>query len=100
MLLVPQRLESSHRRMQAEEAVQINHALLSIARTRNRNAGTHAVIRLLAVRYNNVQAVSGAALKEDDQALLPRSSGLSRIDGACKEAGNNVCADDGQRAVL
>ena len=72
MLLVPQRFESGHRRMQSEEAVKIDHAL-----PRDGDAGAHVVIRLLAMRHNDVQAVGGAALEEYDQALLPLEQRVS-----------------------
>src|ERR1700704_6072741 len=100
MLLVPQRLERSHGRMQPKEAVKINHTLLSVARTRNSNAGTHAVISLLTVRHHDVQSVGGAALEQDDQALLPRRCGFSGINRSRQKAGNNAGANNGQRAIL
>src|SRR6478736_212379 len=95
MFLVPQRLESRHRRVQPEETIQINHAL-----PRDGDAWPHAVICLLAMRNNDVQPVSGAALEEDDQALLTRSDGIRGVHRAREKTRNHAGADNGQRAVL
>src|SRR5882724_381304 len=95
MLLVPQRLECVHRRMQSKEAIKVKHAL-----ARDGDAGPHVVIRLLTVRYNNVQTVGGAALKENNQAIPARSRGFRGVYRARKKAGNHAGADNGQHAVL
>src|SRR4051794_33143570 len=95
MLLVPQRLECGHRRMQPKEAIQIEHAL-----PRDGDAGAHVVIRLLAVRDYDIQSVGRAALKENDQALRARSRRFSGIHRARKKTGNYAGAHNGQRAVL
>src|ERR1044071_1439373 len=81
--------------MEPEETIQINHAL-----PRDGDAGPHAVIRLLTVRHHDVQPVGGAALEEDNQALLARSSGFGGIHRAREKTWNHAGADDGQRAVL
>src|ERR1051325_10066301 len=81
--------------MQAKKAVKINHTL-----PRDGDAGAHVVIRLLAVRNDNIQPISGAALEEHDQPFCARSSGLSGIHRARKKAWNHAGAHNGQRAVL
>jgi hypothetical protein len=86
--------------VQSEEAIQVDDALLPVARTRNGDAGAHAVIGLLAVRHHDVEAVCCAALEEDDQAFLARGCGLRGVNSARKEAGNDAGAHDGQRTVL
>jgi hypothetical protein len=62
--LLPQRLKGRERRMQAEEAVEIEHRL-----ARNVDGGPHGVILRLGVRDDDVQSVGRAALEDDDQAL-------------------------------
>ena len=52
--------------MQAEEAIEVEHIL-----TWNTDARPHRVVRTLSVWHHNVQAVSGAALKDHDQKLGP-----------------------------
>ncbi len=65
MPLLPERLKRRQRRMQAEEAVEIEHGL-----ARNIDAGPHGVVLRLAVRNHDVQAVGRAALKNYDQTLV------------------------------
>ncbi len=77
MLLPPQRFERSHRRMQSEETVKIEHGFPG-----NVDGRPHRIVRSLAVRHNNVQPVRRAALKDDDQSLVAQS----RIGGAKRRA--------------
>src|SRR5690349_5526038 len=50
--------------MQAEESVEIDHIL-----ARNVDARPHGVILLLSMRYNDVESVRGATLKDYDQTF-------------------------------
>src|SRR5664279_5678851 len=95
MSLVPQRLEGRERWMQPEEAVEIDHLL-----PRNIDAGSHRVIGSFAMGNNNVQAIGGTTLKDDDQALVA-GAGLGRAP-CCprKEGWNCRGADDRHRAAL
>ena len=61
MSLLPERLEGRKRRMQAEEAIEIDDRLSG-----NVDAGPHRVILRLGMRHDNVQAVGCAALKDYD----------------------------------
>src|SRR5271165_885362 len=95
MALVPKRLERRQRGMQSEEAVEIDHLL-----PRNVDAGPHGVIRGLGVGHNNVQAVSSAALENDDEPFVA-GTGLRRAP--CrprKERGDGSGTDYGHRAAL
>ena len=61
MALVVERLEGCERRMQAEEAIEIEHLVLG-----DGDAGAHGVVVLFAVGDDDVEAVGGAALEDDD----------------------------------
>jgi hypothetical protein len=65
MALFPDRMERRHRRMQAEEAIEIDDGV-----PRDVDAGTHRVVRAFAVGDHDVQAVGGATLEDDDEALI------------------------------
>ncbi len=65
--LVPQRLEAGKRGMQAKESIQVNDAV-----PRNSDAGPHLVIGGFSVRDDDVQSVSGAALKDHYKPLVAR----------------------------
>ena len=62
MALVVERLEGGERGMQAKESVEIEDLVL-----RNRDAGAHGVVVLFAIGNDDVEAVGGAALKDDDE---------------------------------
>jgi hypothetical protein len=66
--LVPERLERSQRRMQSEKAVKVEDIFL-----RDVDAGPHRVISAFTMRHDDIQAVSGTALKDHDQPLGARS---------------------------
>ena len=65
MALVVERLEGRERGMQAEESVEIEDLVL-----RNGDAGPHGVVVLFAIGHDDVEAVGGAALKDDDEAAI------------------------------
>ena len=90
---VVERLEGIERGMQTEESVEIDDLLL-----RDGNAGAHGVVVLLAIGHDDVETVSGAALKDDDEAAR-RSSRLSE-NGAHEEAGDGGGAGKGERAFV
>jgi hypothetical protein len=52
------------------------------------------------VRNDNVQAIGGAALKDDNETLVTRTRVNSAESGAGKKAGHCRRADDGERAVV
>ena len=94
LTLLPERLERRERRMQAEEAIEIDYGL-----ARNVDAGPHRVILRLGVRHHDIQTVGGAALKDHDQPLGARAR-LSRAhSGASEKTRHRGRADDGKRAV-
>src|SRR5437764_15478778 len=98
---IPQRLKGGHRRMQAKETIQIDSALAA-PWTRNRDAGAHGIVSLLAMRNHNVQSIGCSALKQHHQTLFPRShtSSLRRVDRAGQKAGNYAGSHYGQSAAL
>src|SRR5205807_7376078 len=63
--LLPQGLKRGYGRMQAEEAVEVNHRA-----ARDIDGWAHGVVRLLAVGHDYVQAVRGAALEDHDQVFV------------------------------
>src|ERR1035437_7789215 len=81
--------------MQPEEAVEINHLL-----PRNIDAGAHCVIGALTMRHNDVQAVGGATLKDDDKPLVA-GAGFGRAPCCPREEGGDCCGTyDRHRAAL
>ena len=89
MSLVVERFEGSHRGMQPEESIEIDDLV-----GRDRNAGTHGVVILLAIRHDDVEPVRRAPLKNDDQPAV-RSRGAFCQHGADEKAGNR--GGSGQR---
>ena len=70
---VVNRLQRPKRRVQAEQAVEIDGRIGRAVRARNRDGGPQIVIALLAVRDHDVQSVHRAALEDRDQDFLSRS---------------------------
>ena len=62
-----ERDERLERRMQSEESVEVDRRLAAGARARNGDRRPRRVIRLLAVRNEDVQPVHGAALEDRDE---------------------------------
>src|ERR1022692_837731 len=94
LTLLPERLKRREGRMQAEEAIEIEHSLAW-----NIDAGPHGVILRLAVRHNNVQTIGRAPLKNHYPAFGARAR-LSRAPcGAREKAGHRRRSDNGQSAV-
>ncbi len=80
--------------MQTKESVQIDHRL-----ARDVDVRAHRVILRLAVGNHNVQSVSRAALKNDDQPLCAQTR-LSRAHGRTSEkARHRRRTGDRERAV-
>src|SRR5438270_269178 len=70
LLRVPEGLERSERRVQAEEAVEVDDGVLArLARLVNRDLRSKLVVISLAVRHDHVEAVHRAALEYRDQSL-------------------------------
>src|SRR5712692_4011387 len=80
--------------MQAEKAIEINHHI-----ARDVDGGPHGVIRLLTVRYDNVETIRRSALEDDHQAFVPCSGFHRAVSGPREEAGDGRRADHGQSAV-
>src|ERR1700689_513862 len=94
LALLPQRLERRKRRMQPEEAVEIEHRFAW-----NIDARPHRVILRLGIRHHDVETVRRAPLKNDHQALIARPR-LSRAPrGTREKAGYRRRAHNGERAV-
>src|SRR5882724_3556242 len=66
---IPKRLEGLERRMQTEVAIKVDRRLGAAIRFRNRDVRAQIVVAVLAVRYDYVQTINGAALKDGDQRL-------------------------------
>src|SRR5690349_5938333 len=78
-LVVPQRLERGHRRVKAEEPVEVDRGSHRLAaRTRNRDRGPEAVIVRFAVRNDHVEAIDRATLEDRDHKLAACPDGCSR----------------------
>src|ERR1051326_5759371 len=73
---LPRRQQRTQIRMQAEEAIEVNCALIGgdalVIRTRNPKCGPMRVVRGLAVRDENVERVGGPAQKHDDERVAAR----------------------------
>src|SRR5689334_3423449 len=92
--LLPQGLKGRERRMQPEEAVEIEDRFPG-----NVDAGTHGVVLGLTVRNDDVKSIGRAALEDYDQTL-----GTSRVlggseSGAGQETWYCGRADYGESAV-
>jgi hypothetical protein len=87
----------SERRMQAEEAVEVERGAIFRARARPRHGDrrTGVVVDLLAVRDEHVQAVDGAALEDGDENP-PRGSGgkRARARHANEDVGQEASGDE------
>src|SRR5277367_295150 len=94
LTLFPKWLERRERRMQAEEAIQIDDRL-----TRNIDARPHRVILRLGVGHHNVQAVGRSPLENHDQALGARPGLRSAPRGASQKAWHGRRADNGECAI-
>src|SRR6202158_278302 len=79
MLLFPERLKSGHRRMQSEEAVEIEHGFF-----RNVDGRPHGVVAGLAMGHNDVEAVGCTAL-EDHYQTLGGDDGVGRAKGRARQ---------------
>ncbi len=96
--VVPERLERRHRRVQAEEAVEVDRRAHRVAAgTWNRNRRTQAVVVGVAVRDDHVEAVHGAALEDGDEQLAPGAGGGRR---AAEERGGEAEREHRHRAGL
>ncbi len=92
--LLPQRLQRREGRMQAEEAIEIEHRFLG-----NIDAGSHGVVLRLAVRDDDVESIGGAALEDHDQALGTVAILCGSENRASQETRDRGGADDGEGAI-
>ena len=101
MLRGVERLERSQRRVQAEEAIEIDRGVLRIGagRARNGDRRPHAVIARLGVRHDNVQAVGSAALENHHQNFLARGRSICRIERALEPQGRAAHANHSETGV-
>src|SRR5258708_34441498 len=94
MLLVPDRLQCRHRRMQSEKPIQI---LYHIAR--NIDGRTQSVVCRFAMWNNDVQAVRSAALENDYQPFRT----LARMfwaEGRAPSECRNACEANNRDGTL
>src|SRR5712692_4995201 len=94
MALLPQRLKCRHGGMQTEEAVEINHGT-----ARDIDGGAHSIVQLLAVRYDDVEAVGGAALEDHNQTLVPRTGIGRAVSYASEKTRDGRRTNDSECAV-
>src|SRR5271163_2794035 len=87
--------------MQTKSAIEINDSIRATG-TRDVDSGTHLVIRVLAVRDDNVQTVSCAALEEDDEALASAGGCVGGLgeNGAGQERWDDAGPHYGHGAAL
>src|SRR6516165_11089844 len=91
---IVERLEGVERRMQTEEAVKVYDLFL-----RDRDAGAHRVIVLLAPGNDDVEAVGGSALEDDHETATGDGGGFGE-QRAHEKAGDGCCAGKGQCALV
>src|SRR5689334_14776047 len=85
--------------MKAEEAVEIDRGITAAARWRgNSDARAQSVVVRLAKGDDDVEAISGSALEEDDELLF--AHGRSRSDGTLQKCGHGAQAGKGDAALL
>src|SRR6266403_2730908 len=94
VMLVPQRQERRHGRVQSEEAVKVHYLVL-----RNIDAGAHRVIRPRAMRYDDIQYVRCAPLEDHDQALRLAAGFDRTVCSPSHETWDRSGANDRQCAV-
>jgi len=80
--------------MQPEKSVKVDYR---IARDVDRRP--HRVISLLAVGDYDIESVGGAALEDDNQALVLEAERLNRMSGAGKESWNRSGTHDSKATV-
>ena len=100
--LVPEWLERTKPRVEAEEAVEIDcgdGGIAVRAGPRNRDARARAVVLAVAERHDDAQAVDGAALKDRDELPGAPAAALC-VRRARQERRREAQADQRERAVL
>src|SRR5262249_55944591 len=95
---LPQLLERREARVETEEAVEIERAVLRAGR-RHRDSRPRACIFAIAKRDDEAEAVDGAPLKDGDEPFRVWS-GFSRPDRPSEKRGCKSQADERERAVL
>ncbi len=96
---VPQRLQRPQARIEPEEAVEVERGPLGCRRLRDRDARARAVVLGVAERYDDAEAVDGAALEDRNQPFCAsrRAGGAHRPR---EERRREPEAHEGERAVL
>ena len=80
--------------MQAEKAVEIDDGIAG-----NIDSGAHGVIGLLAIRDNDVQAIGGATLENNNQAFVLAAQRLRAEGGTSEKGRQRRSPHDSQGAV-
>ena len=99
MLRVEHRLQRRKRGMQPEESIEIDRGVFAAVRPRDGDGRAQIVIRLLAVRHDNVQPVRGAALEDRHQYLFPRRWRVRGIQRPLQPQRRRAHADHRQRRI-
>ena len=94
MALVIERLEGREGGMETEESIEVDDLVL-----RNGDAGAHRVVVLFAIRDDDVEAVGGATLEDDDEAAIGRRRALGE-DGADEKSGDRRGARERESAFV
>jgi hypothetical protein len=97
LLAIPQRLQRRERRVQAEEAIEIDAE--SPAGLGHRDGGAQVVIALFAVRHHDVQSIGGAALEDGDEYFFAAARRVVGKSRPLQPEWSGADADHGQRGV-
>src|SRR5688572_7669298 len=90
---IPDRLERRQPRMESEEPVQVERALLPAVWPPDRNRRPRAVVVGFAMRHDHAETVHRAPLKDRDE-LLRAPSGARRKRGAREKRRCKTKADE------
>src|ERR1700747_3404214 len=99
LIFVKERLERCEARMQTKKSVEVDRGVASATfRLRNRDAGAHTVVALLAKGHNDVQPVGGPALEKHDELLFVGHG--RRGYRALQKRGHSALTHHGHAALL
>src|SRR5215471_21051678 len=96
MARVIQGLERRERRMQTEEAIQIDRGLRRAVRLGNSDRRAQFVVTRLSERNHHVEAVYSAALENRNQDFLAAAAELGSINRARKPFRHRANAENGE----
>ena len=94
VLLVPDRLERRHGRMQSEESVEVNYIF-----ARDIDRGPHRIVRPLTMRDHDVEPICRAALKDHHQPLVACAAFSRTKSSSTKKAWYGRRTDHGKCAI-